>query len=253
MSYEIREQVPHQVQLSAAILLYGKAQPYSSSLRADFATVHPVTTLDDGRPVIGAGAPIDQRNLAALAHDLAGRTRMGHGLLPPEVLSIGNDHIVWWLPPTRRAVFFQCDGKDQVGTRSGGVPTPGLVFVARSRQLFAYAVKGAARPEAGTALFHAPFLNIWASGQVCTGSTPLPDENVVATMKRWTDGFFGSSFTHTNHPRSVRFEGGAHAFWTAMLDGQFKTFPEKVLVRRAKESVGSLIGRIEEGGFGDAS
>ena len=247
MSFEIREAAAHQVSLTSAILLYGASRQYSSSRYADFATMHPVQTNDSGAAVIGAGQPLDQRSLLALTMELSGHARIRHGLLSPDILSLGMNHVMWWVPPATRSVFFSTRGKDTVGERSGKTPHPGLIFLAQDRGLSIFAVKGKDRPVANTALYHAPYFNVWDTAKVCTGSTPLPEESIVGTMQAWQSGFFGSNFSHTNHAKVVRYEGGAHAFWTDMLDGTFKTFPTKVLVLRRKETVGKLIEQIEAG------
>jgi hypothetical protein len=49
----------------------------------------------------------------------------------------------------------------------------------------------------------------------------------------------------------VCYDGGAHRFWTDLLDGKFKTFPTKTLVLRRKETVGALIEQIESGNCGN--
>lgn len=247
MSYQISEAAPHEVTLGAAILLYGAKSEHSSGLRPDFATVHPVERDGDGAARIGPGRPVDKRAVLDMAMGLAGRARIRHGLLPATVLSLGMDYVLWWIPPACRTVFFDAKGEGEVGKRAGKTPHPGLVFLARERRLYAFAVKGRERPEAGAALHHAPYFNVWRSGEVCTGSTPLPEDSIVATMKAWEDGFFGSNFSHTNHERSVKYPGGAHAFWTDMLDGRHRTFPASALVRRGKETLGGLIEQIEGG------
>lgn len=251
MSFSIREESPHQVDVSSAILIYGASAPYRSGGSADFATKHPVLTKEGGVIEIGAGEPLDQHGVLELTMQLSGHSCIRHGLLPPNILSIGLNHVAWHVPPTTRTVFFKTTGEGTVGTRSGRTPHPGLVFLAINRCLFLFAVKGGERPDAKTPLYVAPYLNCWESGQVCTGSTPLPDESVIATMKAWEDGFFLSNFSHTNHQRTVRYEGGAHKFWSDMLDGKFRAFPQKVLVLRRKQTVGSLIERIEAGEFED--
>jgi PRTRC genetic system protein B len=182
---------------------------------------------------------------------LSGHNRVRHGLLPHEVLSIGLSHVMWWMPPTTRTVFFDTHGENTVGKRSGKTPHPGLIFLVKDRSLSIFAVKGKTRPVASTRLYHAPYFNVWDNAKVCTGSTPLPEDAVIDTMRVWEEGFFRSNFSHTNHTKSVCYDGGAHRFWTDLLDGKFKTFPTKTLVLRRKETVGALIEQIESGNCGN--
>jgi PRTRC genetic system protein B len=243
MSFEISGAEAPSARLTGAILLYG-----ASFHQASYATVHPVEQAGPSAPpVIRPGRPVTQEALRGLAAGLVQANRRRNGLLPPEVLAVGDRFVVWWAPPAARSVYFDCrDTAKSIGQRSGKAWHPGLVFAALDRSLRVYAVTGGGRPDETTRLYNAPYFNTYRDGAVCTGSMPLPDASVAESIAEWVRGFFGSNFSHTNHERTVRYRGGAHAFWKAMLDGKFAQFPEAVLVPcQAHKTVAALIAAMD--------
>lgn len=240
MGFEVQHEGGETVYLREALLVYGTAHG-----DARYATRHDVAMIE-GRPTIQAGGPLERAGLARLVGQLATASRLKTGVLPPNALTVGVDFVVWWLPPGRASFFFRtAEQRGYVGHRAGTGVHPGLVFAAKGPRLFAVAVKGSARPDEHSPLYHCPMMNVWASlGAVCTGSMPTPEGTAAQLIAGWTRGFFDSAFTHPNHARAVKFKGGLHAFWTANLDGRFEAFPEKVLVP-LKTSLGRFIEGVE--------
>lgn len=236
MSFEIFNAEQSSAGLSSAILVYAHGG------KPCYATVHAVETID-GRPVIRAGEPATREALAALAGSLVGAARSRCGMLPPTVLSAGDEHLVWWVPPGVRSLHF--DSRGPLGKRNGSAPHPGLVFALTRQSWMVVAVKGQQRPESSTPTFHAPYMNVWDSGVVCAGSVRLPKGTAAERIAGTTDAFFRSFFTHPNHGKAVRGRGGLDAFWAKLLDAPATPFPERALVARDGETVGQLIDHIE--------
>lgn len=236
----------HSVQLQQAILLYGKR-----SDNTEYATFHPVRVGEDGngQPVIGAGVPLTKNTLLTIAKNLARSTRRAQGVLPPNVLAVGVDHIVWYVPAQPRTMFFDCRGDEGVGKRAGKTPQPALIFAVSQQDWRIYAIKAKGRPKATAPLYNAPYMNVWQEGRICVGSTPVPNDTIAETIDQWTTAFFDSNFSHTNHDKTVRYKGGCHAFWNDALDGKFPRFPNEVLVRsKGIKTLGALVEALETGG-----
>ncbi|WP_028214812.1 PRTRC system protein B [Paraburkholderia mimosarum] len=227
-------QTGHDVALSSALLLY------SARDGSCYATVHAVAAeRQTGRPVIGAGRPLSRRALIDALVQLDRNAAPRAEFLPGNVLGVTSAAVTWWTPPARRRVFFQCR---KVGERTAVVPHPGLVFQAGAGGFRVYAVKGDARPEAGTALFEPPYFNTWDRGQICIGSAKVPRRIEVSAIDGWEEGFFASAFTHPNPGgKRVEYKDGFHAFWTDMLDGKFEAFPLEVLVPMKDATAGKLV------------
>jgi PRTRC genetic system protein B len=247
MSFEINDLDSSSVKLQSAILLYGSHGGYDA---IRYATIHPVDCGQNGAaPVIRAGRPADRNSLKAVVGGLMDASRIRSGVLPDNILSTGTEHIVWWQRPAQRTYFFKTrEGADDaafVGTRSGLAPTPGLVFVAKGQRMEVYAVKGDARPDAATKLFHAPLMNVYDDGRICTGSMPLPDSTVAESVVAWEKSFWESNFSHPNHPKPVNYKGGIHAFSSDLLDGKFRKFPMKVLRAMKGMTLGALVDRLD--------
>jgi len=84
------------------------------------------------------------------------------------------------------------------------VPWPPLLLAARERTLYVVALRGGRRPTARTPLYHAPLMNVHATGQVCTGNADLPAETTLATLAAWQAVLTDTWFTHVNHPNTLR-------------------------------------------------
>jgi PRTRC genetic system protein B len=248
MSFSVRDQEASYLKMDCAIMLYSSDQGYA---KQRYATIHPVEIDENGAPVIRAGRPADLDSLKASVSELLSSSRVRSGVLPDNILSVGLDHIVWWQRPGRRSFFFDCrgkveDGAANVGQRAGEGLTPGLVFVAKGQDMMVFAVKGESRPEATTPLCHAPLMNVWSNGTVCTGSMPLPASTVAESVAAWESAFWNSNFSHPNHPKPVNYKGGIHQFSIDLLDGKFKKFPQRVLVPIKGLSLEKLILQLDD-------
>lgn len=220
--------------LSHAILLYGSKAHHVNGTA--FATIHDVETIGE-RPEIMPGRLLNERDLVQLASSLASpeaKQSVQAKWLESNLLATGSDRVIWWSPPGTRAMFFQTSPHCSAKIQGGGVlPVPGLVWVAMPEKgLYVYAVKGAQRPTRESALFQAPFFNVWGRGQVCIGSAEQPSQEDRWNTTAWEDMFFGSRFTHPNFAQKDRLTKGVDPvrFWKKMLAKPAEAFPEKHLV-----------------------
>lgn len=231
--FQVQTQADRGFRLARAVLIYRGA-----SERA-FATVHEIAEID-GEPVILAGKAMTTRAAIELARALSKAVAHG-GFLPETVLYMDGELLLWWVPPATRQVVFKAA---ELGAPERGevVPHPGLVFAASSSVWKVWAVKGGHRPTLSTALFQAPYFNVYENGNICRGSVRVPNGTTAEKIDVWNAAFFGSFFTHPNTSgKLVRYCGGAYAFWRDMLEGKFKRFPERVLID-AKITLGKLLG-----------
>lgn len=248
------EGADRELALKRALLVY--ETPGSGA--APFVTVHEVQTKKKGPPVLGPGFPLDQAAAARFAADVS-KSLAYSGFVPPELLALGPGWVAWWCPPAKRRVWFDCtranpeegadrdavdDGPSKLGNRSGVTPHPGLVFAASPGDWRVWAVKGAARPDADTALQRAPYFNVWADeGGICLGNVRVPSAPGPEAIAAYEKAFFESRFTHPNRGFRVRFPGGGYALWAELLAATPDTFPEDVLVD-AGVTLGGLVRRL---------
>ena len=248
MSFDVLDSTVNNVRLKKAILIYGADGARHDSML--YATVHPVICSGgNSTPMIGAGRALDRGQLRNVCSRLVKSARVRSGILPEGVLSVGLDFVVWWQRPGLRTHFFDCRVSDgaSVGKRSGVAPAPGLVFVAKKKELWVYAVRGNERPTADTPLFHAPLMNVWKDGRVCTGSMQIPESSLAQAVADWERSFWDSNFSHPNHDKVVKYAGGIHKFSIDLLDGKFKRFPARVL-RPMEKTLGSVVDSFDGGG-----
>lgn len=156
------------------------------------------------------------------------------GLLPSKVLYVdqqANGHAVWYTPPQTVNLFFI----DGLNIPSGRFNIPAMLWKANAENLQVYAVKGKARPTEDTPLYHAPYLNVYAGGQVCMGTVRI---NITKTecledfMNTWEQYFFNSNFSHSiNGNNSTKTD--TTNLWRS-LAGTSADFPQGELLKNGR-------------------
>lgn len=207
-----------------ALVVYGNQNNGNNG----FLTTHKIEKSKDGL-VMGPGVLANKAALKGLMKKLNPKRTSKPEILHPRTLAKGDGYHLWWLPPGNRRVWFKTD---EFGKRNGVTPHPGLVFMVCEQGWKVYAIKGKERPTADTALYVAPYLNVWEGGGICTGTANTPKGKAAAQPEAWEAPFFESEFTHTNYHRTkcTEFKGGIYALWQSLLDGKHKKFPERTLV-----------------------
>lgn len=222
------------IDLKGAILMYGTKE------NAPSYCTHHRAIIDSEGARLGEGVPLSINALEELSRSLG--QRVISPLLHERVLAWGHDQLVWWLPSADRPIFFNTDDAF-LKARSGVVSYPSLIFKKSNRNLVVGAVKGKSRPCSGDRVYHAPFLNISEKGEICWGTANLQNTS-DGNPEPWEAVFVESRFTHSNfrNRRQIEHPGNIYKFWSDMLDGAFKTFPESLLIESGL-SVGDFIGR----------
>ncbi|MRV70599.1 PRTRC system protein B [Duganella sp. FT92W] len=210
--------------LTSAILIYHANNGRECGA---YASIHSIA-MEGGQPYLMAGKPLMPRAALSLARALSPTTQT-NGFLPANVLYAQADLLMWWQPACRRHIAFQCSA-DTLGVRGGVVPHPALLFCAGRHGWRVWALSDDVRPTPETALYQAPYFNVNREGQVCTGTAAVPRGIAIEQIDEWEDVFFRSQFTHPSAPKLVSHRRGAFAFWRAMLNGRYKTFPQHLLV-----------------------
>lgn len=220
-------------ELHRAILLYQCSQGGGQV----YATLHQVERNRPGGPHLAAGVPATQENCAEFARAIADRAAFS-GFLSPNLLYIGPRVVAWWRPPAPARVWFKTEDADKperhIGERSAITPHPGLVFIVAEGNWSVFALKGGKRPAQDEQLYRAPYFNVWLGGRICEGNIERPNRVTPETIATFERAFFESRFTHSNVQRSrdiTSYEGGIYVFWRALLDGKYKAFPERFLIR----------------------
>lgn len=204
-------------ELNQALLIY-EAHRHGNDQRIA-VTQHPVE-----KGVILAGQPITREAVESLAASL-GRN-LAAGWLPPNLVSVGFGKIAWFHPAARKRIFFKADGRFDGGpkidnsqtarvTRLNGkvVQHPPLFFLADGRELAVFALLRNERPSATTALYRAPYWNLWQTGRMCAGSRAMPEQPLPGLIPKYEDGFFNSAFTHTNLTKVCNHAKGHAGLW----------------------------------------
>ena len=204
---------------------------YSGDNGSGIALVHNVSTNSNSQAVIGEGHLAASPEIADLLRKLLGQgDQMRY--VPNNVLAFDRDAVVWYVPPVKRSLYFALDSGEKF---SGDCWQPGLVFAVIKRTWYVYAVATdptKPRPTPHSQLYHAPYMNVWTSGEICVGNVTLPrGSNFDETMlKAWEDAFFQSWFTHLNDQEQPRIRKGKFlTFWKKRMSSNSR-FPNGQLV-----------------------
>lgn len=226
--------------LTRAILLYQAGAGRQSGARGAagrpapaFASVHPVE-LHDGRPVIGAGAPLSRAHLRHWTEAL-GKTTVPE-ILPANVLVSHPDMLAWWVPQQVRPGYFALSKREGLRALAQRavvpVPYPAHLFIATRSGLGVYALPVSERPSAETVVLHSPILNVFLQGTLCWGNIPKPKTLSVVAIAEFERAVFDSWSTHPNpgQENTVSGKGGLVRLWDDLATRKAKVFP----VRRLK-------------------
>lgn len=222
MNYQIHSNT-ETIRLRKAVLVY---EDHNGKVR--YASTHPVTAGDHGKPVIGAGIPVDTRFLGD-----AYRSLMGDGgltlLSDTRILAFNGEKIAFWIKGAVRPTYFDCP--EPMGNITGDAPHPSLIFLVSAAGGFSvFALKGQKKPNAGTAIYHAPYMNIHEDGEMCKGNIRMPEFS-VRSIDAYCSAFFSSWFTHANNRRAVDYPGGIYSLWSDLIEStHIQRFPEDVLL-----------------------
>jgi len=155
-------------------------------------------------------------------------------ILPGNVLVADDDLVVWHRPARPRVMFFETGTSlDELNGRM--VLHPALLFLAKPNALQIFALDTNERPDAKTPLFNAPYLNVYAMGQMCQGSTRMPDKPNPSgkSIKAYEKAFFDSSFAHTGRGdrELTAYPMGHSGLWRMLAAADHTFFPNWTLLR----------------------
>ncbi len=234
-----QDEKPSIVQKHAILIHQAKAISggYSQYSADDFlASMHDFVTNGQGESVIGAGRLMSKEDVESVLRSMLEMGKRKVSLLPPNAVSISETHLAWTVPAQVRPMLFNITG---LPMKKIDVPWPRLLMVAnRNGKLAVAALKTNGRVSAKTKLYQAPLMNVYANGNVCTGSATLPDECGLDQIKAWESVMFDSAFSHVNNPSTLFLAGDkdktvdnkAHyRFWLSLSKKKVAKFPAEHL------------------------
>lgn len=188
--------------------------------------------LNEGRTEFGPGRIMSQEQQSQFAALMDSRTG-GQMLIPENVLLASAGRLMWYVPGAVRSLHFRVQGrKPQVIT----APYPTLLFDAREEELRVYALKTRKRPDADTALYHAPLMNIYRDGRLCRGTATLPATFEVESRGEWEQAVFDTAYSHTNHSDTLNLKDKRSVsnmdhlrFWRELEKEKATRFPSRAL------------------------
>jgi PRTRC genetic system protein B len=152
-----------------------------------------------------------------------------NSILPENVLYFSqglHGEAVWYTPVQKVNLYFT----PSLGIADGDAILPALLWKASKNKMQIWAIKSDHRPRANTALFLAPFFNIYGDGSVCMGNVKInisQNCSLTAFIAQWQTNFFASTFSHSILPTSP-IEGNIVQLWQNLV-GSGKEFPTEVL------------------------
>ena len=184
----------------------------------------------------GPGYPVQESTLIGFYQAINPKlmkTYKSKELIPSNVLYVSNEFgsecIVWYILPCEK--YLSLSKATQI--RSGNIRLPGIIFKYQNGKLFIFCFKGKKIPNIDTPIYHNPFYNVYAGGDVCLGSAEIKTENkdIDTIIRGCENAFFGSTFTHSSSGTEVK-DGKSRTVWRhAMKIGLFHS---ELLVKSKK-------------------
>ncbi|AZA56477.1 PRTRC system protein B [Chryseobacterium shandongense] len=121
------------------------------------------------------------------------------GILPTNILHINPSEkgtVLWYTKAQQRQLYFV----DRLQIPNGKAQVPPMLWFADKNSLTVFALANNRRPTVNTALYYAPFFNIYEKGNVCMGTVSIDIKNSASVeefIQAWEDYFFNSYFSHS--------------------------------------------------------
>ncbi|OXA73772.1 PRTRC system protein B [Flavobacterium aquidurense] len=153
------------------------------------------------------------------------------GLLSKNLLYINPDHdgyAIWYTPAQKVNLFFV----ESLGIANGKASVPPLLWKASKNTLYIYAMNTDTNINELTALYNAPFFNLYEDGKVCMGTVSVSikaDCLLEEFIREWEQYFFNSYFSHLIHKQSP-VKGNIIQLWQRLVNTP-KPFPMKSLLK----------------------
>jgi|SRR6185503_4268057 len=237
----VSQQFNEQYQPFKALLIYRSVEQESECHERKESGIY-VESYDIGKYGSPINAhPLSIKEMTALSELLQSTQELKNsylqcsGILPSRLLYVNtqnNGYAVWHTPPQQVGLFFT----NSLGIPSGKANIPALLWKATKESVQVFALKGKAKPTAGTALYYAPFFNLSADGRVCMGTVNIQIDRQTCLenfMAQWESYFFNSYFTHTlgNHRHC---KGNLIQLWQEQV-GTGREFPQNALIKNGKK------------------
>lgn len=162
------------------------------------------------------------------------------GILPTNILHINpgeNGTVLWYTKAQQRQLYFV----NGLGIPNGKAQVPPMIWFADKNSLFVFALTSNKRPAEKTALYHAPFFNVYDSGNVCMGTIAVNIKKSASLEEfttAWESYFFNSYFSHLiNEHNPVN--RNCVSLWKDLINTG-KVFPKEVL-RKTNRTIKNLL------------
>ncbi len=142
-----------------------------------------------------------------------------------------NGFVMWFTKATSKNLFFI----EGLGIPNGMASVPALLWIASKEKLCTYALKSDRKPTENTPLYHAPFFNVYADGNVCMGTVDVnirKSASLEEFTAAWETYFFNSYFSHLMQNHNP-IEGNCVNLWKKLLKTG-ESFPKEVLKKTDK-------------------
>lgn len=148
-----------------------------------------------------------------------------------------NGFVMWFTKATSKNLFFV----EGLGVSNGMASVPALLWVAGKEKLCIYALKSDRKPTENTPLYHAPFFNVYADGNVCMGTVDVNIKKSASLEEftaAWEAYFFNSYFSHLIQNHNP-IQGNCVSLWKK-LRKTGEAFPKEVL-RKTDRTIKNIL------------
>lgn len=156
------------------------------------------------------------------------------GILPTNILHINpsqNGSVLWYTKAQQRQMYFV----DRLGIPNEKAQVPAMLWLADKENVSVFALASDKRPTENTALYYAPFFNVYEQGATCMGTVDVNIKNSASVeefITSWEDYFFNSYFSHLVEGHNP-IKGNCVNLWKKLIKTG-ESFPLELLKKNNK-------------------
>jgi len=209
-----------------SIVLYQTGTTYSP----DFYLESREIRLENGKYTFGAPQPLDKSTLKEIAATYMKKESFQMGfetLIPDHILFTriqpGALVVMWHRPAQIKKLNFSASLNIK---GESTVWIPPILYVVLNNNLYLFGLQADSRPNSKTKLYHAPFFNVYESGNVCLGTAPIGKyraKTFPGEAERYERGFF---MAEQNGGHNIPTKTPLAKLWNGLLRKK-QVFPAK--------------------------
>jgi|GEM_PF-2698603 len=150
----------------------------------------------------------------------------------------GSTIVMWWRPAHKRMLNMKTALQL---SKPVEVCVPAILHLIVNKDMYVYALANDARPDEDTALYNAPFFNVYKDGAICLGTARVgkdQTDNYGDEVYRFENGFYSADQTHGHYDEITK--TNLTDLWHKLIKSG-EPFPAGELIRHQYKTIEQMM------------